>query len=198
MKVSIHLQSMSQRIHIIIRSLLAAVVVLSVFTAYPSAAQTHGPKPVIYFDLGQVLINTTDFNRLQYIDGAYRYLGQLRRLGFRVSLITNVPDKWGANQNLKIETLKATVAKGWQDPRPFHWTQFEKIHVPLNDLYRKPHPAMFLEALRDGHDCQPIYMGEELVEIQAAERVGFRGYLVGRPGAPKFMPLHLLTCRRPL
>jgi hypothetical protein len=143
----------------------------------------------IYFDLGNTLIDTHDWDHLRYFPEAQAYLAQAHAKGFHLGLITNVPESWGADAPAKVARLKAEVASGWQEAAPFNWADFEEILVPLNDTERKPAPILFERALAAHHDCPLYYEGEEPDHVRVADHVGLESYLVGAPGMPFYMPL---------
>ncbi len=179
------------------RIVIALPIILAALVAAPARA-TAGPEqaPIVYFDLGDVLISMSDENNFRYTPGAEAYVRRLRALGFRLGLITNVPETWGRSPQEKVRALKAFVATHWRERRPFPWNEFGRIVVPPKDAYRKPHPYMFLDALRTPapEPCKPIYIGEDEAEILTARRAGFVGYWTLRPSAPPFPPPHTLRC----
>lgn len=149
---------------------------------------------MVFFDLGEVLIDTHDSRHLQFMPGAETYLQNMHAAGFRLGLITNVPESWGSTTDEKIEHLKGFVAQNWSGPREFPWAMFEQIHVPPRDELRKPHPHMFLQARSDLDPCRPIFHGEEPNEVESAKNAGFVGHWTRGSGSPTFAPLETLTC----
>lgn len=150
--------------------------------------------PVIYFDLGDVLIDTRDKNNYRFMPGAEAYLRLVHGRGFVLGLITNIPADWGRTRAEKIRALKRFVTERWREPRPFPWQVFERIFVPPTDAYRKPHPYLFLEARKLPANCRPYFMGETIEEVLVARQTGFISYWTKTRGAPPFIPFHLLKC----
>lgn len=146
-------------------------------------------RPVYFFDLGQVLVNTSDWDHLKYMAEAQDYLHQLKSRGERLGMIANIPESWGVDYTQKLQTLRDVIAKTWVEPAPFEWELFDTILLPLSDAQRKPAPHLFQAAIQWASPCPALYQGEDLGEIQAADRQGMLTYQVGVPGAPFFMPL---------
>jgi phosphoglycolate phosphatase-like HAD superfamily hydrolase len=144
----------------------------------------------IYFDLGNTLIDTRDWDHLKYFPETQAYLAQARALGYHLGLITNVPESWGKTAAEKITRLKAEVQAGFKDPgTSFDWSPFEDIFVPLTDAERKPAPILFERALAAHATCPHEYQGDEADQCAAADHVGLESYQVNVPGMPFFKPL---------
>ncbi len=167
------------------------IAAIALFFA-PVVVQAACTRPVYFFDLGQVLINTSDWDHLKYMNEAQEYLHQLKARGERLALITNVPESWGADYDAKLQTLKGVIAKTWIEPTAFEWELFEMILLPLSDAQRKPAPFLFQDAIQKALPCPAFYQGEDLIETQAADREGMQSYQVGRPGESFFQPLSAL------
>ena len=56
-----------------------------------SSAFAAKPKPWIYFDLGDTIVDTSDMSKIKYFQGAKEYLEGLRDLGINVAIMTNIP-----------------------------------------------------------------------------------------------------------
>jgi phosphoglycolate phosphatase-like HAD superfamily hydrolase len=163
--------------------LLATALLSSPAFAAPCA------RPWLLFDTGNVLIDTSDFAHLRFMPGAREYLRDARRRGYRIGLIVNIPDEWGRGARDKVAALKRFVAENWADARPFDWTQFAFVLVPLKDEERKPAPALFERARARIRGCEALYQGEDPAEIEAARKAGLHAHLVGQEGEPFFLPL---------
>ncbi len=143
----------------------------------------------IYFDLGNTLIDTTDWDHLKYFPETQAYLAQALKLGFHLGLITNVPEAWGKDAAEKIARLKTEVQMGFKEPGTgFDWTPFEEIFVPLNDSERKPAPILFERALAAHPTCPHSYEGDEADQCAVADHVGLESYQVNMPATPEFSP----------
>lgn len=159
---------------------------------------SRGTLPTIYFDLGDVLIDTHDTTQLKYVPGAELYLQTLLQGGYPVALIANIPETWGKTYEEKLQSLKNYVGKLWREPQSFPWQIFDRILLPPNDQLRKPHPFLFQQALSYPDLCQPFYQGEDPTEVNVAASLGMGTYLVPtteNPPRPKFAPLQILICR---
>ncbi|WP_412539378.1 hypothetical protein R8Z50_26490 [Longispora sp. K20-0274] len=182
----------------LLAALTAATVLLIPAMPASAADPVHGSdrvsaRPrctVVYFDLGDVLVDTTDFAHLHYEEGALRQLRTLRLLGIPLGLITNVPPSWGSTDAERIERLKAFIAATWEEPEPFVWSYFgDRILLPRTDAERKPAPALFTRALERTGDCSAVYEGDSAEEVAVATGLGFRGYQVGVPDRPFYLPV---------
>ncbi|GGQ68200.1 HAD family hydrolase [Couchioplanes azureus] len=164
--------------------------------AVPAAAPAVCNRPVVYFDLGNVLIDTSDWSHVRYEPGALSYLRDLRSRGVALGLIINIPEAWGATQEEKLATMQQYIADRWAEPRPFVWSYFEgRIVLPRTDAERKPAPALFERALAESAPCVPYYQGEVAAELTAAAQVGLRTYQVGKPGRSFYLPASQLRRR---
>ncbi|MEV6601760.1 hypothetical protein AB0M36_33630 [Actinoplanes sp. NPDC051346] len=189
------------------RLVLPAVVAASALTvpavtATPAVAAPAASvaavcqRPVVYFDLGNVLIDTSDWSNVRYEAGALSYLRDLRSRGITMGLIINIPETWGTTQEEKLATMKQYIADRWVEPRPFVWSYFEgHIVLPRTDAERKPAPVMFERALAEASPCVPYYQGEVATELTAAAQVGLRTYQVGKPGRSFYIPASQLRRR---
>jgi FMN phosphatase YigB (HAD superfamily) len=153
-----------------------------------SSAAGSCDKPVLFFDLGDVLIDTHDWDNLRYMSGALGYLEKLKTDGYSLGLIVNIPAEWGTTNEERIATLKSFVAKTWKEPAPFAWELFNLILVPYTNAERKPAPAMFLRALKSAGSCPALYQGEKDVEIAEALKLGLKAHDVGTGNQFKLLP----------
>jgi FMN phosphatase YigB (HAD superfamily) len=171
-----------------------------------SLATTRATKcssPWVFFDLGNTLVASTPGEKMRYVPGAHEYLRELKREGYRIGLITNVPEKWGATSKEKIAALKTTIAREWtKDPssEAMDWQDFSDalILVPPRDDVRKPAPYLFRSALsqvflEEGETrCQAVFQGEDPKEVQVARAEGMFGYQVGSDPNSAFLPIDQL------
>lgn len=175
--------------------LITLLLFSSTVLALPTSREN---RPMIYLDLGNVLIDTNDPTQLRYVPGAELYLQTLLRSGYPLALITNIPEAWGKTYEEKLQALKNYVLKLWREPQAFPWQIFDRILLPPTDQLRKPHPYLFQQALSYPDFCQPFYQGEDPTEVNVAASLGMGSYLIPvEPNSPrpKFAPLQILVCR---
>ncbi|MFI5497030.1 hypothetical protein [Actinoplanes sp. NPDC051859] len=155
----------------------------------PTAAASRCAKPVVYFDLGNVLIDTSDWTKVRYVDGALEYLDELKNSHITLGLIINIPESWGTTQKKKLATMKKYIADRWVDEDPFVWSYFEgHIVLPRNDAERKPAPVMFKRARAAVYPCKSYYQGEVDEEVAVADQAGLVTYRVNQLGKPFYLP----------
>ncbi|MGZ3768732.1 MAG: HAD family hydrolase [Bdellovibrio sp.] len=131
----------------------------------------------IYFDLGDTVIDTKDMKHLHYLNGAREYLEDLKRNGFKVGLITNIPETWGTDYQEKFQTLKKMISDGWSEASPFDWTVFDEVILPLKNEEMKPKPTMYMKAINRAEGCPCAFVGENSKEVEAANSFGMAGKL---------------------
>jgi len=164
-------------------------------------------KPWVFFDLGNTVVASAPGQESKYVPGAHAYVRELRKRGYPIGLITNVPEKWGATRTAKIRALKKLIDETWTKEagaERMDWSDFpdSAIVIPRRDPERKPAPYLFQAALahvalEEGtRDCPVFYQGEDAGEVATAERTGLRGYVVGRDPAAPFLPVERLEARR--
>jgi hypothetical protein len=174
-------------------ALLAAVAFLGpAGTAVAAPVETqHRPTcSVVWFDLGNTLVNTSVPGQMTYMPGALRHLWSLRALGVPVGLITNVPPEWGATDAERAAATTAYVNASWKESQPFPWDWFgDRILTPRTAAESKPAPALFVRGKEAAGQCRSFYEGETAGEITVAEQVGLTGYLTGQPDRPAYLPV---------
>jgi len=159
-------------------------------------------KPWVFFDLGNTLVDSTPGKEMKYISGAREYLKELKQRGFKIGIITNVPDKWGPSSKDKVRVLKKTLKESWsQDPNAdaMDWNDFaDLILTPPREPCRKPAPYLFKAAiakmiLEEGENhCQVVFQGEDPNEVAAANQEGMKGHLIQQDPANPFLPISTL------
>ncbi|RSS64861.1 hypothetical protein EF912_01060 [Streptomyces sp. WAC07061] len=159
--------------------------------AGPAADQRVPACSVVWFDLGDTLIDTSDRDHLTYMPGALRYLRQLHHTGVPVGIITNVPPSWGTTDAERAKATKNYIAASWSEPEPFVWEYFgDRILTPRSTEEYKPAPALFRRGIEKSGGCRAVFEGENPDEVTAASAAGMRGYQIGRTGQPAYLPLH--------
>lgn len=146
-------------------------------------------KPWVYFDLGDTVVNTKDTKHLKYMKGAREYVDELKREGFKVGIISNIPESWGMDYDEKLQTLKKFIHDSWDETTPFDWTVYDEIILPLKNVERKPAPTLFLEAIAKAQSCPSAYIGDSQQEITAANNVGMAAKLYDDADVGIYIPI---------
>jgi FMN phosphatase YigB (HAD superfamily) len=145
---------------------------------------------VVWFDLGNTLVDTSVPKQMTYMAGALEHLRLLRAVGVPVGLITNVPPEWGATDAERAAATKAYVDAAWAESEPFPWGWFgDRVLTPRSTAESKPAPALFERGQEVAGPCRSFYEGETPAEIAAAEQSRMTGYLTGRPDRPAYLPV---------
>ncbi len=149
--------------------------------------------PWVFFDLGDTLIDTKGgaFHEVDYLPGASDLLKKFKAEGYRIGLISNIPEGWGDTHPERISRLKSELARDWNPKakEPFHWEWIDRdaYFLPATVKERKPASTLFERAIhwaRRDPGCEnlnPDYYSENPVEIQTANRMGFHGILKPYP-----------------
>lgn len=164
----------------------------------PKAEESN--KIWVFFDLGNTIVDTADFTKQHYINGAKDYLKNLRAAGFSIGLTLNIPEEWGTTVVGKFAEIvrfidgrrKDTPPHAqWADGIEFDWNDFDENGVlfPLKNDERKPKPVLFLRALQVAGACGAVFQGEDAAEIATAESLGMANYHVGQAGRDFYMPI---------
>lgn len=167
------------------------LILLAVALMATAVADASCGRGWVFFDLGNTLINTSDWDHLRYLSEAKAYLHRLKSAGYQLGMITNIPESWGLTEAEKIATLQAEINRTWAEPEAFDWALFDVILVPPSDQLRKPAPYLFNKGRTLAEDCSAVYQGEDPREIDAARAAGMDGYLVGGTPGEFFKPLEL-------
>ncbi|MDO9180929.1 MAG: HAD hydrolase-like protein [Bacteriovorax sp.] len=146
-------------------------------------------KPWVYFDLGDTVVSTKDMNHLKYLNGAREYMEELKREGFKIGIISNIPENWGMDYDEKLQSLKKVIHDGWDEERPFDWSIYDEVILPLKNTEMKPAPTLFLKAISKAESCPSVYIGESPKEITAAKEVGMAAKLFKADDQEIYIPL---------
>lgn len=159
---------------------------MSLFTMH---AKAQDKKPWVYFDLGDTVVRTKDMNHIKYMKGAREYMDELKREGFKIGIISNIPENWGMDYNEKLQSLKKVIQDGWDEDRPFDWTVYDEVILPLKNTEMKPSPTLFLKAISKAELCPSVYIGESPKEIVAAREVGMAAKLYDESDKEVYIPV---------
>lgn len=168
------------------KKILRLLFLMSIFSSYVKA---EDKKPWVYFDLGDTVINTSDMKHLRYMPGAREYMDELKREGFKIGIITNIPEAWGMDYEEKLLTLKKVIQEGWDELNPFDWGIYDEIILPLKNSEMKPAPTLFLKAISKAGVCPSAYIGESPKEITAASQAGMAAKLYNEKDADIYIPI---------
>lgn len=147
------------------------------------------PKPWVFFDLGDTVVEVKVEVEQKYLPGAQAYLKSLREAGFGVGLIVNIPESWGRTYVAKFSELvrfmdglrqKKYADSKWASEIEFDWNDYDEVLLPKSNLERKPSPEMFKRARDIAAPCPVLYQGENEKELAAAQSVGLVTHLVGK------------------
>lgn len=152
-------------------------------------AKAQDKRPWVYFDLGDTVVNTKDMKHLKYMKGAREYIDDLKREGFKIGIISNIPENWGMDYDEKLLTLKKVIQEGWDEDRPFDWSVYDEVILPLKNTEMKPAPTLFLKAIAKAESCPSVYVGESPKEITAARDVGMAASLYDETKDEAYIPI---------
>jgi hypothetical protein len=188
---------------------VAAALGVGVALAAPSGISRNAEicgKPWVFFDLGNTVIASVPGQSFHYLPGAHAYLRELKKRGFSLGLITNIPENWGPTRAERIRKLKKMIREGWSKEtgtEAMDWSDFPEtsIVIPRRRSERKPAPYLYHAALAkvslaEGEKNCPVYFeGEDPGEVAQADREGMIGYLVGKNPAAPYFPIESLERR---
>ena len=146
-------------------------------------------RPWVYFDLGDTVVNTKDMNHIKYMKGAREYINDLKREGFNIGIVSNIPENWGMDYDEKLSTLKKIIQDGWDEEQAFDWSIYDEIILPLKNTEMKPAPTLFLKAIAKAQSCPSAFIGESPKEIVAAQNVGMAAKLYNENDEIPFIPV---------
>jgi phosphoglycolate phosphatase-like HAD superfamily hydrolase len=173
------------------RAILGMVLSLCPFFVKAQVNNQRNPDkaPWVYFDLGDTVISTSDMKHLHYFKGAKAYMEDLKKNGFKIGIITNIPETWGMDYDEKLQTLKNVIQTGWDDNEPFDWAVYDDIILPLKNTEMKPAPTMFIKAIDKAFGCPSAFIGESPKEIQAATDAGMAAKLFVANDGELYIPV---------
>jgi len=169
-----------------LKKVLEIFITFSAILRFEASAQQL-EKPAVFFDLGNVIVNTSNWKDVHYFESALQILSELEHAGISSNLIANIPDSFGSSCEAKFERLKGFMEEVWRPgAQPFDWNQFDSVYVPPSDDLSKPHPYLFVGAA--SHICpRPmLFLGEDLEEVRTAEELGIGAFPVGTGPQPMF------------
>jgi FMN phosphatase YigB (HAD superfamily) len=126
---------------------------------------------------------------LKYIKEAREYIEELKHEGFKIGIISNIPENWGMDYDEKLLSLKKFINDGWSEERPFDWSVFDEIILPLKNSEMKPASTLFLKAISKAESCPSAYIGETPKEIAAAQELGMAAKLFVDTDKEKYIPV---------
>jgi FMN phosphatase YigB (HAD superfamily) len=132
----------------------------------------------LFFDLGEVIVTGTPTDGYHYTPGVLEYLQAARTAGYKLALLTNIPETWGLSCAEKFTALQEFLGLRLQEETVFNWKMFDAVVMPPFDRYRKPHRLMFLHALSLGCNGRALFVGESPSEVSTATDIGFATYTV--------------------
>lgn len=159
---------------------------------FSGAIKAQDKKPWVYFDLGDTVVTTKDMKHIKYISGAREYMDELKREGFKIGIISNIPESWGMDYDEKLLTLKKVIQDGWDEDRPFDWSIYDEVILPLKNSELKPAPILFQKAILKSESCPSVYIGESLREIEVAKIVGMAAKLYNEADTELYIPINNL------
>ncbi|MGZ3782312.1 MAG: hypothetical protein ACXVCY_16800 [Pseudobdellovibrionaceae bacterium] len=171
--------------------ILSVALLFPIFgNAQPTGVRKNVEKMSwIYFDLGDTIIDTKDMKHLHYFNGAREYLEDLKRNGFKIGLITNIPETWGVDYQEKYNRLKKVISDGWTEADAFDWAVFDEVILPLKNDEMKPNAPMYMKAINRAEGCPCAFIGESLKEVEAANSFGMAGKLFVYNDAELYIPV---------
>lgn len=156
---------------------LIALVLVAILAF--SAKAYNPPRPWIFFDLGNTLVDTSDSSHIKYLNNAHEYLIELRQMGYKIGVLSNVPEKWGKTNDEKLVSLKNFIKTRWDDDIEFEWELIDQFYFSPDEKRRKPNPYLFAEAIALASPCPTLFQGETLSEIDSAKKAGMAARIVG-------------------
>jgi hypothetical protein len=154
--------------------------------------QVRAANMWVFFDLGNTVINIKNKNSLDYFQGSENYIKSLRKMGIKVGVITNIPETFGKDYNEKLHTLKKYIRDSWVGSRPFDWSLFDKVYLPLNNSELKPAPILYRRAVEFINNSPRLFISETQKELDEAINQGFAVHLYKEQDSDLYIPLDII------
>lgn len=146
----------------------------------------------VYFDLGNTVINVKDKNNFDYFSGSKTYISRLKSLGYKIGVISNIPESFGQTHEEKLETLKNYISSKWSGSESFDWEVFDKIYLPLSNSELKPAPVLYKRAIVENQLKKAVFISETEKEVIAAQELGFAGHVFDDQSHQLYIPIEEL------
>lgn len=143
------------------------------------ASPLNSEKPVIWFDLGNVILDGSDVPRsFSFLPGAEEYLESLKEAGYEIGTIFNITDAFGpvGDQETRKRNTQKFIRERWRGPGEFGFDVFDYVILPLSTAERKPASALFLRALDVSRNS--LYISEDKEEGHSALLAGMSYFAV--------------------
>jgi len=175
----------------LLRSIKIIVFFISIFTCAQLNASTA--STVLFFDLGNTLINTKNEKQFKFFDSTLSYLNSLKEKNYRMGLLINIPESWGESQEQKLKSLKDYVNNRWKESKPFPWSYFEVIFLSPDTKRRKPNPYLFNQAMNWAKNKTILYQSENREEVFQASSMGIASFQVNQRKDQFYIPLNKIN-----
>jgi hemerythrin-like domain-containing protein len=170
-------------------------------TAASPSAGMQPPVDVVFFDVRDTLGEVDRPGHLvPYQPSTHKLLTAMRNIGYRVGVITNLPDNVSAEQG-RAMIMEAVVQES-QNGRPAvtmgEFIDRNGIVINHEAGVDKPNPEIFrFAAKKMGVPVERcLFVGENFVEVLGASRAGMHWQLKPCPPGREFLPAPLV--RRPV
>jgi FMN phosphatase YigB (HAD superfamily) len=151
--------------------------------------KTNAKNLWVYFDLGNTVINVKDKKSFKYFEGSREYITQLKEFGFKIGVISNIPESFGPDYETKLKTLKQYISSRWSEEERFDWDIFDNIYLPLSNDELKPAPILYQRALGDNGNTKSLFISETPKEVEAAQNLGFAGHVFHDDAHDLYIPI---------
>lgn len=179
----------------IIKLYIMALLLIDSPLAIASSQHRHVTETEqwVFFDMGNVLVDTRNRKRLKYVNQAHEFISLIRKSGYKIGLLINIPENFGNHCDDKYVKLQEILKKNWIDKRPLDWNQFDRVFLPPNDALQKPHPYLFLQAMAISCPQKIVFFGEDHAEVAQASSMGFATFQIDMTKSSPFPTLDQLA-----
>ena len=146
-------------------------------------------KSWVYFDLGDTIIDTKKPDGIDYFSGSKEYIKSLKDKGFKIGIISNIPESFGMDYPEKLKTLKKYIKENWAGETKFNWELFDQIFLPLSNEQLKPADIMYNKAMESANYCPMAYISENEIEVEKAQMMGIAGHLFDKFNPEVYVPI---------